>query len=102
MVCRHNLLATATGVSVALTLVGVLLGVGAREAWGQTAPPVKIQGAWEAQVYRLEDGTVHAVRGRIFFTTSEWLVLFFVMDGEHPKRGSAEGGTYALEGERLT
>ena len=32
----------------------------------------------------------------------EWQVLFFVMDGDEPKRGSGEGGRYTFDGERLT
>ncbi|MFQ5690031.1 MAG: amidohydrolase family protein [Gemmatimonadota bacterium] len=60
-----------------------------------------ILGAWAARAYILADGTRHAVRGRIFFTRSEWLVLFFVMAGDDPKRGSGEGGTYRLDGDHL-
>ncbi len=39
---------------------------------------------------------------RIMFTADEWQVLFFVMDGEEPLRGSAEGGRYTFDGETLT
>ena len=61
-----------------------------------------LQGAWAAETYVLKDGNSHRVTGRIFFTSTEWTVLFFVMDeaGE-PRRGSAEGGTYTLRGDRL-
>lgn len=71
----------------------------------QAAPPasadVRITGAWEPLSYSLQDGPRHSVRGRIFFTDSEWLVLFFVMEGDEPRRGSGEGGGYTLEGDRL-
>jgi hypothetical protein len=65
-------------------------------------PGPSIEGAWEATTYRLAGGIVHPVRGRIFFTESAWQVLFFVMDGDDPKRGSAEGGSYMLRGDQLT
>jgi hypothetical protein len=61
----------------------------------------EIRGAWEPETYLLQDGTRHAVRGRIVFTESDWLVLFFILDGDEPRRGSGEGGTYTLEGDRL-
>ena len=61
-----------------------------------------IQGAWNAQVYRLATGQAHAVRGQIFFAGAEWQVLFFVMENDEPRRGSGEGGTYTLVGDQLT
>ena len=62
-----------------------------------------ILGAWHPERYVLEDGTELHVSGLIFFTESDWTVLFFVEDenGE-PRRGSGEGGTYALVGDKLT
>ena len=83
----------------AIVLAG--LGVTADEALGQTTANLAIQGAWEPQVYVLKDGTRHALRGRIFFTASEWLVTFFVIDHGKPRRGSSEGGRYKLEGDSL-
>ncbi len=60
-------------------------------------------GAWGAQAYTLKDGPTHRVEGMIFFTKSDWSVVFFVVDGDgNPQRGSAEGGTYELDGEALT
>ena len=59
-------------------------------------------GSWEAQAYALATGERHEVRGRIVFTSEEWQVLFFVMDGDEPARGSGEGGRYTLEGDELT
>ena len=61
-----------------------------------------LEGAWDATEYRLATGATHEVRGQIFFTGSDWTVLFFVVDalGE-PRRGSAEGGTYTLNGTEL-
>ena len=81
-----------------LALVG-LLAAGSLEIRGQS----EIRGAWQAETYILRDGPRHPLGGTIFFTESDWTVLFFVLDenGE-PQRGSAEGGTYTLEGDRLT
>lgn len=63
----------------------------------------EISGAWSAERYVLADGSEFTVTGLIFFTERDWTVLFFVQDenGE-PRRGSGEGGTYALDGDRLT
>ncbi len=61
-----------------------------------------LEGAWTAERYWLADGAEHEVRGRIFFAERDWQVLFFVMDGDGvAQRGSAEGGGYTLEGDRL-
>lgn len=61
-----------------------------------------VRGAWAAETYYLHDGSVHEVRGHILFTERDWSVLFFVVDGNGaPMRGSAEGGTYTLEGDEL-
>jgi hypothetical protein len=65
-----------------------------------------LHGAWQAQSYLLKDGTRHTVQGLILFAERDWTVLFFVI-GEHPnagaavKRGSGEGGTYEVDGNRL-
>ncbi len=62
----------------------------------------EIRGAWRAETYDLKGGVQHQVEGFIFFTETDWTVLFFVMeDDATPKRGSGEGGTYTLDGERL-
>ena len=61
-----------------------------------------IRGSWHAREYVLAGGDSHEVRGQIQFTMQDWLVLFFVMDGERPARGSAEGGRYTFEGDHLT
>lgn len=68
---------------------------------GQTASDA-LEGAWSAREYVLASGARHVVRGRIHFTDRDWQVLFFVMDGETPARGSAEGGRYTFDGETLT
>jgi hypothetical protein len=61
-----------------------------------------IEGAWHAETYFLKEGNQHPVEGLIFFTEKDWTVLFFVMAGdEEPRRGSGEGGTYTLTGDRL-
>ncbi|MDX1396564.1 MAG: hypothetical protein R3195_19445 [Gemmatimonadota bacterium] len=61
-----------------------------------------VRGSWDAREYVLASGATHQVRGQIHFSASDWLVLFFVMDGERAARASAEGGSYMLEGDRLT
>ena len=61
-----------------------------------------IQGAWQPQQYFLKNGSRHAVDGLIFFTEKDWTVLFFVLgENGNPERGSGEGGTYTLHGNRL-
>ena len=61
-----------------------------------------LAGAWEAVEYELAAGTSYEVRGRIFFSETDWTVLFFVVDGDgEARRGSAEGGTYSLDGSDL-
>jgi len=96
--------------ALAWALVALLLFVGDGAAQQRTAatPAVEapersgIEGAWTAQRYLLAGGADHEVRGRIFFAEQDWQVLFFVMDEEGvARRGSAEGGGYALEGDRL-
>lgn len=62
----------------------------------------ELRGSWIAEAYTLADGPVHDVAGQIHFTERDWLVLFFVLDRGEPTRGSAEGGRYTLEGDRLT
>jgi hypothetical protein len=61
-----------------------------------------ILGSWHPELYTLKDGSEHPVTGLIFFTARDWTVLFFetAADGA-PERGSGEGGTYALSGDRL-
>ena len=69
---------------------------------GCASMPDDIRGAWQADTYLLEDGAEHDVEGQIFFAESDWTVLFFVIDDDgEPQRGSAEGGTYTIEGNRL-
>ncbi len=92
------------GAAAALSTIGAICMC----ATGAVAPesqPMRadddIRGAWAPEVYVLADGTRHTVHGRIFFTDSEWQVLFFVMEGDDPRRGSGEGGTYTLDGDHL-
>lgn len=61
-----------------------------------------IRGAWKPETYRLQSGPVHVVTGLISFTEKDWSVLFFIVTDEGPRRGSSEGGTYTLEGDKLT
>lgn len=60
-----------------------------------------LEGAWTPVEYVLAEGARHRVDGRIFFTATDWTVLFFVLDEGVPRRGSGEGGTYEVEGDRL-
>ncbi len=81
---------------VAVILFSLILSPGAR------AGTQEIAGAWQAETYVLKDGVRHPVDGLLFFTGRDWSVVFFVLDDEGtPQRGSAEGGTYTLEGDRL-
>lgn len=61
-----------------------------------------IRGSWKPETYRLKSGPVHEVTGLITFTEKDWSVLFFIVTGEGPRRGSGEGGTYTLDGDKLT
>lgn len=65
------------------------------------AQSIDLRGAWKPDRYVLKDGPTHPVDGLLVFTEKDWLVLFFVTADDEPKRGSAEGGTYTLEGDRL-
>jgi hypothetical protein len=74
-------------------------------SWSSFLSPAEaseIRGAWRTEKYNLKEGGQHQVDGLIFFTEKDWTVLFFVMgdDGE-AKRGSGEGGSYTLDGEKL-
>jgi hypothetical protein len=71
-----------------------------RGSTGAAAPDIR--GAWRAETYLLNGGQTHTVKGLIFFTSREWLVLFFVTPhGQPPQRGSAEGGSYTLSQDAL-
>lgn len=63
-----------------------------------------ILGTWKVDRYVLRDGRDPRVDGSILFTEDGgWAVLFFVIDEDgEPRRGSGEGGTYTVEGDRLT
>lgn len=89
-----------------LAVVSITLGGAAASFAGAapvTAQTLDLEGAWAASSYLLSEGAEHRVEGTIFFTDSDWQVLFFVMDDDGvPIRGSAEGGRYRLEGSTLT
>jgi hypothetical protein len=81
-----------------LLLLTLGLGAGA-SAQGAGAG---VRGSWRAERYVLKTGQTHTVQGLIFFTERDWTVLFFVVPpGQAPQRGSAEGGTYTIENDRL-
>jgi len=68
----------------------------------QTKSTLTLQGAWKPEIYLLKNGSELQVDGQIFFTESDWTVLFFVLDGNNfPKKGSGEGGTYTLNDNKL-
>ena len=86
---------------ITLAAVATLSCVRAASAGAQDNDPT-LQGAWAAESYILNEGHTHRVSGRIFFTRTEWTVLFFVLDANgEPRRGSGEGGTYTLRGNEL-
>ena len=66
------------------------------------AESLDVRGSWKPETYRLKSGPVHEVTGLITFTEKDWSVLFFIVTDEGPRRGSGEGGTYALDGDKLT
>jgi len=68
---------------------------------GVSAQRPSPEGVWNARSYQLATGGAHDLRGQIFFTKQSWQVLFFVMEGEEARRGSAEGGSYVLSDEGL-
>jgi len=79
----------------AVALIGVSTPLAAQDS--------DVQGAWNAETYVMNAGAEHRVEGRIFFTESDWQVVFFVVDDQGEiRRGSAEGGTYTLDGDALT
>ncbi len=68
----------------------------------QTNNTQNIQGAWKPETYLLKDRSQLQVDGLIFFTETDWTVLFFVLDeNDTPQRGSGEGGTYTLNKNQL-
>jgi hypothetical protein len=76
-------------------------------AYAQQSQDIDLRGAWATESYNLKDGTIHAVQGLIFFAEHDWTVLFFVMGKKADEaltamRGSGEGGTYEIDGNRLT
>ena len=85
------------------TTIGMMVVAGApRASLAQGPATPSISGAWSARSYQLKDGPEHRVEGTIFFTASDWTVLFFVVDSDgEPRRASAEGGTYTLAGKEL-
>lgn len=85
-----------------LIFAWLALAVPAPAAADQAATAPDIRGGWQAETYTLKSGERHQVQGLIVFTDGDWSVTFFVTpDGRTPRRASAEGGTYTLEGTRL-
>ncbi len=83
---------------------GVVVATDVSPAEAVPATPVEpsdLRGSWKPESYRLKSGPVHEVTGLITFTEKDWLVLFFIMTDEGARRGSGEGGTYTLDGDKL-
>lgn len=92
---RRGAPAAVAGLVAVCAVAGAFRGLAGQESRD-------IRGAWAAERYVLASGAEHRVRGRIFFTDREWTVLYFVLDARgDPRRGSAEGGGYVLEGDSL-
>ena len=86
-----------------LLILFVAVGYAGLSGASSAAIKERVKGVWDARTYLLADGTLHPVRGRIFFQGGHWQVLFFVVDASNcPQRGSGEGGAYMLAGDRLT
>jgi len=106
---RKNLVVVATLLMLTLAVLthadAESLGA-ARQAVSEAPLPAgqaSIRGTWKVEGYVLRDGRNPRVGGSILFTESGWAVLFFVVDENgDPRRGSGEGGTYTVEGDRLT
>lgn len=64
-------------------------------------PQPSLRGVWKPSVYRLKNGSETAVDGQLFFSSTRWTVLFFILDEGRPRRGSAEGGSYSLKDDQL-
>lgn len=90
----------------ALTHAGAGSSGAARPPGSEMPSPIgqaSILGAWKVDGYVLRDGGSPRVDGSILFTESGWAVLFFIVDEDgEPRRGSGEGGTYTVDGDRLT
>lgn len=84
-----------TGLSLLALYAGLLGGL------QQPAAVTDLRGGWALDTYLLKDGTRRPLAGRLVFTDREWLVLYFITERDVPQRGSAEGGTYTLSGDRL-
>ena len=88
---------------VIITLAAFLVPGAPAAVFSQSAAESPdIRGSWKPESYRLESGPVHEVTGLIAFTEKDWSVLFFIVTDEGPRRGSGEGGTYTLDGDKLT
>jgi len=90
---RENTKRAATGLALGAALSVLAMGQAPGTVHAQSTDP--LEGAWTADKYVLAEGSVHPVRGQIFFVDGQWQVLFFVIDGGGvARRGSGEGGTY--------
>ncbi len=88
---------------VMLKFLVAMVVVGAVSVWMTArAPESGLAGSWSTEDYRMAEGARHPVRGTLFFSEKDWMVLFFVLDDKgRPVRGSAEGGVYERSGDSL-
>lgn len=75
---------------------------GVRHDTAGRTQPGDIRGGWRAERYTMKSGASYVVDGQILFTGKDWTVLFLVMDGSQAARGAGEGGSYAIDGDRIT
>lgn len=86
-----------------LLALSIATGLGTAGVVSAQPAPGALRGSWRPTTYILKDGARHPLDGLIFFTATDWTVLYFVLDGRgKPARGSGEGGTYTVTGNRLT
>ena len=94
---------TSRIILAAILVLGAAVSTAAANTPAQSAAgPLDIRGSWKPETYRLKSGPIHEVTGLITFTKKDWSVLFFIVTDEGPRRGSGEGGTYTLDGDKLT
>jgi hypothetical protein len=85
-----------------LTITFVTLVIAASQVWRIHAADADVRGGWRSEIYTLKDGTRHDMPGLIVFTKSDWVVLWTITVDGKAVRGSGEGGTYTLSGNKLT
>lgn len=95
------LLVLTPGVARAQAPGSAAPGAARHDAAGRTQPG-DIRGGWRAERYTMKEGASFTVDGQILFTGKDWTVLFLVMDNGQAARGAGEGGSYVVDGNRIT